>query len=535
METVARALNTYNSYFVYDKYAFVGQFYDSNRWHALEAHWTFMRRLDVANCFRSIYTHSVAWSTGTDFFSKENLGEKNPEDLGRQLDSAMQRANWGETHGILIGPEISRIFAEIVFQKMAAEMEARIQRNGIKRGQYEILRYVDDYFVFASDEQTIVDVSSVVESVLSEHRYSMNPAKTRDYSTPFTTNISVKKAHLKSFLLTALPPEGDLPALDSRNIAVQLKSLLIDADNESATVGSALSYIERELARFVVNRGKKPLTAAKAAELSVYTWDFIHNMLFQYLSHPSVASAMKVVRVLRMYIRAPERMSVDDRTRAALLFRAGEYVHYAVQKALERLVEVGNSEIEICHFLSLARACDVEIDSKSRLAKSLIRQIEQGLESVPSPKGNQAPVLLLLSLMKYFMSWDGCDAEYRARLIDLALGVSEVVLDPSYLPRSNVKRHAIQEVFILAIASCPFLDPEERLKILAQAWLLGEIQLLIFAGKATPKASKRFLRRCLHELTSASGENSGTWPEIFSWSGSNFDEQLFEKQPQFLY
>jgi hypothetical protein len=52
----------------------------------------------------------------------------------------MQEANWGETNGILIGPEVSRIFAEAIMQSIDVD----VQRNlGSVAGRVAIRRYVE--------------------------------------------------------------------------------------------------------------------------------------------------------------------------------------------------------------------------------------------------------------------------------------------------------------------------------------------------------------------------------------------------------
>ena len=42
----------------------------------------------------------------------------------------MQRLNYNETNGIVIGPEFSRIFAEIILQRVDKEVEKALYVNG---------------------------------------------------------------------------------------------------------------------------------------------------------------------------------------------------------------------------------------------------------------------------------------------------------------------------------------------------------------------------------------------------------------------
>jgi hypothetical protein len=75
--------------------------------------------------------------------------------FAQAFDSLMQRANQNETHGIVIGPEISRIFAELLFQSVDQRAILRLRDNHFELGaDYAIRRYVDDVYIFARTTDT---------------------------------------------------------------------------------------------------------------------------------------------------------------------------------------------------------------------------------------------------------------------------------------------------------------------------------------------------------------------------------------------
>jgi len=51
-----------SSYFAYQKYNFIHKFYDSYEFHRLEKKFCQHPKLDISNCFPSIYTHTIAWA-----------------------------------------------------------------------------------------------------------------------------------------------------------------------------------------------------------------------------------------------------------------------------------------------------------------------------------------------------------------------------------------------------------------------------------------------------------------------------------------
>ncbi len=109
-----------SSYFYYARYSQVWKFYDSTEFRRLEQDFRHLLLLDIAECFPSLYTHSLSWALRGKEFSKLH---KNAYSFDGELDSLMQSANWGETNGVLIGPGISRLFAEIVLQDIDIRFE----------------------------------------------------------------------------------------------------------------------------------------------------------------------------------------------------------------------------------------------------------------------------------------------------------------------------------------------------------------------------------------------------------------------------
>ena len=64
-------------------------------------------KMDIARCFYHIYTHTIAWAVKGKEQAKELIGKETFENA---FDTLMQHANYNETNGIIVGPEISRIF-----------------------------------------------------------------------------------------------------------------------------------------------------------------------------------------------------------------------------------------------------------------------------------------------------------------------------------------------------------------------------------------------------------------------------------------
>lgn len=181
-----------SSYFSYAKYTFMHKFYNSYEKNRLEKKFSYYMTLDISKCFYNIYTHSLSWAVKEKNYAKKNTGNASFENA---FDKLMQKSNFNETNGIVVGPEISRIFAEIIFQKIDLFILEKIKKkyNLIHKQDYDIKRYVDDYFIFTNEENNLPKISKILEDKLEEYKLYFNEAKTKIYSPPFISNISMAK------------------------------------------------------------------------------------------------------------------------------------------------------------------------------------------------------------------------------------------------------------------------------------------------------------------------------------------------------
>lgn len=181
-----------SSYFKYKKYPFLYRFFDSYEYHKLEKQFCSMLQVDISKCFPSIYTHSIGWAV-----KNKRLAKAKPKAHGSfdgEFDNLMQLTNYRETNGIIIGPEVSRIFAEIILQKIDLDLVHKMKQNNYCISKdYDFRRYVDDYFVFFSSVNVKNFFIKSLELSLLEYKMYLNEAKTTLMSRPFATNISLAK------------------------------------------------------------------------------------------------------------------------------------------------------------------------------------------------------------------------------------------------------------------------------------------------------------------------------------------------------
>lgn len=189
------------TYFSYEKYANIYKFYEDYRYQRAEKKFKYLVKFDLQSCFDSIYTHTISWATAGGADKVKVLPGYHGSWVGDAFDNLMQSVNARETNGIVIGPEFSRIFAEIILQYIDQKVEQELlEKNLRQKSTYECYRYVDDYFLFYNDEK---DKNLFMESLtkrLKEFKLQISPSKTEEFEKPFITKVTIAKQRIENLL-----------------------------------------------------------------------------------------------------------------------------------------------------------------------------------------------------------------------------------------------------------------------------------------------------------------------------------------------
>lgn len=187
------------SYYTYKPIDLIYKFYDRTEFQRLEQRYNFLMEFDISKCFYHIYTHSITWAVKNKESAKINSNKSTFENI---FDKLMQHSNYNETNGIVVGPEISRIFAEIILQQIDLNVLTKLKNSNLKFGiDYDVRRYVDDYFVFSNNSETLELVKKAFQKELQFYKLYLNPDKGDIKISPFLSDIAVGKLEMKDFLI----------------------------------------------------------------------------------------------------------------------------------------------------------------------------------------------------------------------------------------------------------------------------------------------------------------------------------------------
>lgn len=131
-------------------------------------------KTDIARFYPSVYTHSIPWALMGKDWVKDNYNQ--PTFKGQwfdNLDAAIRACQTGQTIGIPIGPDTSRILSELI----VTEIEETL-RNTIPDLSHRAVRYVDDMIIGLRDDEDAPKVLSHLSSALYNFELDLNAEKT---------------------------------------------------------------------------------------------------------------------------------------------------------------------------------------------------------------------------------------------------------------------------------------------------------------------------------------------------------------------
>jgi hypothetical protein len=160
--------------------AFIGL--DFDRWNALRAkvssEYPFVLQSDISRFFYTIYTHSIPWAVLGKERTKELLFGPGPrvkltKHWANHLDRAIQLSQSRETFGIPVGPDTSRIIAEVLLAGI--ERDSRFRPYLHDRLAF---RLVDDLVIGFERQEDAYKALAALRLALREFNLQLNEEKT---------------------------------------------------------------------------------------------------------------------------------------------------------------------------------------------------------------------------------------------------------------------------------------------------------------------------------------------------------------------
>lgn len=176
-----------------DKATSISQWWQAIEQQSLELalKYEYVLHTDIADCYGSIYTHSVPWAIHTKATAKAQRRDLGL--IGNNIDKHLQDMAYGQTNGIPQGSVLMDFIAEMVLGFADLELSDKIQQANIQ--DYEIIRYRDDYRVFSNNPQTAEHITKLLTEILIELGMRLNAQKTIISNNVITNSIKSDKLY----------------------------------------------------------------------------------------------------------------------------------------------------------------------------------------------------------------------------------------------------------------------------------------------------------------------------------------------------
>lgn len=503
------------TFFVYKEISNVYKFYESYKYHRCEKKYHRLFKFDISKCFDSIYSHSLVWALLNKEIVKDNL--KNSEKtFGGQFDRLMQNLNYGETNGIIIGPEFSRVFAELILQRIDLDVMHYLKEGKDGKGKklefktdYEIFRYVDDFFVFYNDDETKERILSAYRYFLMEYKLYVNDSKSVLFEKPIITGITIAKQKIADLLNENLKFDvtGDRPE-DAEEGAEEEKKYAFYASSNK-----------------LITRFKTIIKETGIAYKDI-------------LNYALACIDRKVLKLIKVYSAVESKKDQEHRVvKAVLELFDFTFFLYSVSPRV-------NTTIKLCLILSkLTKFTKIKgnfnSDNRHLIFKKIYDEISLVLWKNKNSEFTQVETLYLLIAMKELGKGYRLDEVVLGKYCDVDLGQKKFGYELNYFSISvllfyieNRSRYATIKEMLKEHIKAKF-EKNNKLR-------MAELTFLLFDVLSCPYIDKDFKRDILtkYNVSDATIQNAilsrnELW--FTKWTDFDFSKELEAKKSQEVY
>jgi len=159
----------------------------------LSLQYRYMFVSDITNCYGSINPDAIKWALS---MKDTSLANESNGELAENIIKLTRLMQKGRNVGIPQGSTLFDFIGEIVLGYSDLLLHETIQKeitNGADFGDYEILRYRDDYRIFSNNKDKLEQLSYLLQQVLERLGFRMNTQKTFISDSLITDSIKPDK------------------------------------------------------------------------------------------------------------------------------------------------------------------------------------------------------------------------------------------------------------------------------------------------------------------------------------------------------
>lgn len=490
------------NYFRIVPFESINSFADSRIWRMCNFKYKYYAKLDYKACFDSIYTHAFTWIIERNVVDAKAASNSH---LFVTIDRILQNINGRSSNGIVVGPEFSRMMAEILLQHIDSEMCLSLGKDGICYNvDYVAFRYVDDIFLFANQSQILDQILAKYKTIAERYLLRLNELKLVKGTTPCLPKEWLGKTRQLSDIIGNFFFQGkkvDYEKLpEEERFLVKTDYISVDRIKDEIAVlvkqhsDDARTIVSFLLSTLLNNISKKKNGYSLFGKQQLGKALLLLDMaLYIYAFYPSFDQTRKIISII-----AYMNSEVD--------FKTDEKAHEKMGRVINRYAFVFQSGniFDLCDWFPFFHEYNIVLDAKTE--RALIHTAEECNDPI-----------IWANLLLY--------SQYYPPFFDELQRKVETVVKKQICKISD-KEPMMQVEFwyVLIFHNCPYISLTLRQKM---SNLIQEIK-----KSATSKSSSPFPSAIVTQLICEFLEQrspSGNKPEesLFNWKGiKNFSDQI---------
>ncbi|MEP4377767.1 MAG: RNA-directed DNA polymerase [Paracoccaceae bacterium] len=204
----------------------------------------FIATTDISRFYHSIYTHSIPWAFHGKKSSKADNSESSKAVFFNRADFTTRRGQDGQTIGIPVGPDTSRVLAEVVSTAIDVDFASNCTVK-----DFEVVRHVDDVWIGTNTHADAERALSEYRGAIRQYELDINESKTKIFSSDFRFSDDWP-TEIASKFDTAISSRSSNLVEERLRAAFEHAFALAVHRSDDAILKYAIRYIDRGVSRW---------------------------------------------------------------------------------------------------------------------------------------------------------------------------------------------------------------------------------------------------------------------------------------------
>lgn len=488
------------NYFKIAPFESINSFADSRIWRMCNFKYKYYAKLDYKSCFDSIYTHAFTWIIERNVVDAKDASNSH---LFITVDRILQNINGRSSNGIVVGPEFSRMMAEILLQHIDSEILLSLEKDGIAYNtDYVAFRYVDDIFLFANQPQILEQILSKYKTIGERYLLRINELKLAKGTTPCLPKEWLEKTRQLSDIIGSFFYQGKKADYDNlpeeERFLVKTDFISVDRiKDEIAVLVKQHSDDRRTIVSFLlstllnnISKKKNGYTLFGKQRLGKALL-LLDMALYIYAFYPSFDQTRKIISIIA-YMNSEIDFKYDKKHNEKLSRAINRYAF---------IFQSGNI-FDLCDWFPFFHEYSIELDAKTE--NTLIEAAEKSNDPI-----------IWANLLLYSQYYEPFFKELQEKV--------EAIVKKQ-ISKISDKQPMMQEEFwyVLIFHNCPHISAPLR-KTMSD--LICKIRSM--ASSQKPKPSEIVTQLICDFLEQSSPTGNKPEESLFNWKGiRNFSDQI---------